>query len=54
MIGLAGTAKTALAPKGTVEVHGELWQAVADDPLEEDDPVKVVAIEGLTLRVKKG
>lgn len=53
MIGLAGKAKTRLAPKGTVEVRGELWQAVAESVLDVDDPVRVVGMDGLTLRVRR-
>ena len=53
MIGARGTAKTALAPKGTVDVHGELWNAVGDAPIAAGDPVEVVAIDGLQLTVRK-
>ena len=36
-----------------VYVEGALWQAVCDEPLTPGDHVKVVAIDGLTLTVKK-
>lgn len=39
---------------GRVFIEGELWRAVSDVPIEKDQPVEVVAIEGLTLRVKPG
>jgi len=54
MIGLKGTAHTALAPKGVVDVHGELWNAVAEEPVAKDDLVVVTGLEGLLLRVRKG
>lgn len=54
MIGARGTAWTALAPAGTVDVHGELWQAVADAPVAAGDPVEVIGIDGLRLRVRGG
>ena len=54
MIGARGTARTALAPAGTVDVHGELWQAVADPPVAAGEPVEVIGIDGLRLRVRGG
>jgi len=56
MIGAEGVARTALAPAGAgrpgkVQVRGELWSAVADRPLAADERVRVVDVEGLTLRV---
>ncbi|HMB67990.1 MAG TPA: nodulation protein NfeD, partial [bacterium] len=52
MIGARGTARTELAPSGTVEVHGELWNAVSDSPVAAGDPVEVTGIDGLQLRVR--
>jgi membrane-bound serine protease (ClpP class) len=54
MIGTTGVARGALAPDGQVQVGGELWRAVAEGGHVEDaHPVRVVSIEGLTLRVVK-
>ena len=52
-MGLAGVARTGLSPQGTIEVHGELWTAVSDTPLQKNDRVEVVGIDGLVLRVRK-
>jgi membrane-bound serine protease (ClpP class) len=52
MIGLVGVAKTALTPHGHVLVHGELWDAVSDQPLQPGDHAQVTRVEGLTLHVK--
>lgn len=54
MIGSSGTARTALNPKGTVFVWGELWQATSEDglPIEADDPIIVTEMDGLRLTVK--
>jgi membrane-bound serine protease (ClpP class) len=41
---------TALVP-GTVDVHGEIWQAVSDVTVETDTSVRVTAVNGLTLSV---
>jgi membrane-bound serine protease (ClpP class) len=37
---------------GNVFIEGELWKAVSDVPVEKDQPVEIVAVEGLTLKVK--
>jgi len=51
MIGTIGIAKTALRPEGKLSIHGELWDAVSDQPAEEGTSVKVLRVEGLTLYV---
>ncbi len=38
---------------GKVFIEGELWNAVSDEPIEKDSPVEVVAVDGLTLKVKR-
>ncbi|MCC7417561.1 MAG: nodulation protein NfeD [Acidobacteria bacterium] len=54
MIGQVGTALSAIdADGGRVSVHGEIWTAVADRPIEPDARVRVVGIDGLTLTVAK-
>ncbi|HEY5627059.1 MAG TPA: nodulation protein NfeD [Nitrospira sp.] len=52
MVGLVGTVKTALTPQGQVAVHGELWDAVSDQPLQPGDPAEVTSVSGLRLHVK--
>ena len=47
-----GQARTALAPAGTVFVHGEYWDAVSSSPVETGAEIRVVAIDGLKLRVE--
>ena len=55
LVGERGVAKTPIAPKGVgrVFVHGELWKARSDEPVDEGDTVEVVGIDGLTLKVRK-
>ncbi len=53
LVGTLGTAVSDLTPAGKVFVHGEYWNAVADDPLASGDEVRVVAVEGLCLRVRR-
>jgi membrane-bound serine protease (ClpP class) len=52
LVGMVGIVKTALAPQGQIVVHGELWQAISDLPLQPGDQVEVTGINGLRLSVK--
>ena len=55
MVGERGIAKERLAPKGYVQVHGELWRAIKTDDgpaIEMGQPVKIVKMDGLTLFVE--
>jgi membrane-bound serine protease (ClpP class) len=53
LAGEVGVAQTALDPTGTVFLRGEYWTATADEPIEAGAQVRVVAIEGLRLKVKR-
>ncbi len=53
LVGESGVVRTRLAPRGTVFVHGETWRAEADEEIEPDEPVEVVEVQGLTLRVRR-
>lgn len=49
-----GVASSDLAPAGTVQVKGEEWTAeAAEGTIHKGDPVRVVAVEGLRLKVAK-
>lgn len=52
MIGARGIVTETIRNSGWVRVHGELWQAAADELIEKGERVEVVAVEGLLLRVK--
>ncbi len=52
MIGLVGTATTALAPSGQLAVRGELWEAFSEQPLQPGESAQVLRVEGLKLYVK--
>lgn len=51
LIGEVAVARGPLAPVGQVAVHGELWRAVADQTVEDGARVRIVGVDGLTLRV---
>jgi membrane-bound serine protease (ClpP class) len=47
-----GVARSPLTPHGKVFVHGEIWDAIADEPVAVGEPVEVVAVRNLTLAVR--
>jgi membrane-bound serine protease (ClpP class) len=53
MVGEIGRAHERLAPSGTVLVHGEYWAADSDEPVDAGERVRVMAVEGLRLRVRR-
>jgi membrane-bound serine protease (ClpP class) len=48
IVGLEGVMRAG----GQVYVRGELWRAESDRPVREGDPVRVEALDGLSLRVR--
>lgn len=42
MIGEQGSAVTAVSDTGTVFVHGEYWDAIADEPVQEGQAIEIV------------
>jgi len=53
LLGATGVAQQPLAPSGQVLVHGELWQAESNAPVNPGEPVRVQAVRGLTLLVER-
>ncbi|MGX6647760.1 NfeD family protein [Maricaulaceae bacterium MS644] len=53
LIGLEGRVLDWEGGRGHVQVDGERWRATSKDSLQIDDRVKVIGVEGLTLKVKK-
>ena len=47
-----GVARSEMRPQGRVFVHGELWNAVAEQPVVEGEAVEVVAVRDMTLTVR--
>jgi membrane-bound serine protease (ClpP class) len=52
MLNEIGEARTALAPSGKVFVHGEYWDASSNSPVEEGAEVRILAVDGMKLRVE--
>jgi membrane-bound serine protease (ClpP class) len=55
MVGEIGQVVAAIEPgkPGRVVTHGEIWQANADQPIEEGVRVRVIGVKGLTLAVRR-
>jgi membrane-bound serine protease (ClpP class) len=55
MIGHEGVVISSLTPgtPGRITTHGEIWQAIADEAIPEGARVRVVAVDGLTLSVRR-
>ena len=55
MIGEAGEALSAIKPgtTGRVATRGEIWKAIAQEPIAAGDRVSIVSVDGLTLTVRK-
>ena len=51
LIGQTATVVDDPAPVGRVRLHGELWRARASVSVPEGEPVRILAIDGLTLEV---
>jgi membrane-bound serine protease (ClpP class) len=51
MVGEIGVTRTPLAPDGKIFVHGELWDAVSPEPVEEGRHVVVRGMNGFVLEV---
>ncbi|MFC1881401.1 nodulation protein NfeD [Thermodesulfobacteriota bacterium] len=52
LVGEIGVVKKALTPEGKVFVHGELWNARAKQPLDQNVKVRVVKVVNLILEVE--
>jgi membrane-bound serine protease (ClpP class) len=55
MLGKSAAALTSIDTKGgKVFVEGEYWNAISSSPIEQGQTVRVLGVEGLTLRVEPG
>ena len=54
MINQSGRARTPLAPgvAGQIDARGEIWTAVSRVPIAAGDPVRIAALQGLTMVVE--
>jgi membrane-bound serine protease (ClpP class) len=46
-----GVALTALSPEGKVFIHGEYWNAISATPIAPGTSIRVIGVQGLTLKV---
>ena len=54
MVGQLGRARTGISPDsaGQIDIRGEIWRALSTVPVEPAQPVRVRAVDGLTLLVE--
>jgi membrane-bound serine protease (ClpP class) len=53
LLGATGVAQQPIAPHGQILIHGELWQAESNSPIDSGDSVRVCAVRDLTLLVER-
>jgi membrane protein implicated in regulation of membrane protease activity len=53
LVGMRATVVTPCRPEGRVRLGGELWQGRCAEGADQGDSVEVVAVEGLTLVVRR-
>jgi len=53
IVGEIGEARTEIGDTGSVFVHGEYWNAESDEPIPAESKIQVIAVEGMTLKVKR-
>jgi len=54
LVGETGIAMTDVFEEGKVFLHGELWNAKSDEPIDKGERVIVTGVDGLLLLIKKG
>ena len=53
LLGLQGKARTDVYKEGQVFIHGEIWQAWSDEPIQAGETVTVEKVEDLKLKVRR-
>jgi len=53
LVGEMGIARTDIENQGKINIHGEIWNAFSDEPINAGESVEVVSVSGLKLRIKK-
>jgi membrane-bound serine protease (ClpP class) len=53
LVGAMGLALSNLAPQGVVQVENETWTALAEEPVNAGESVKVIGSDGLYLQVRR-
>ncbi|HPN33232.1 MAG TPA: nodulation protein NfeD [bacterium] len=53
LVGEIGVALSDIQGRGNVKVHGEIWAAYSEEAIRREEPIQVVAVEGMILKVSK-
>ncbi len=53
LIGETGVARSEVNTTGKVNIHGEIWNAYSDEPVESGENIVVISVDGLKMKIKK-
>ncbi|MEE8314095.1 MAG: nodulation protein NfeD [Myxococcota bacterium] len=53
LVGQLAVSETDIRPQGRIRVHGELWNAESDEPIERGQKVEIVGVHDLIVRVRE-
>ena len=55
LIGEIGEVIVEISPGkvGKISAHGEIWNAKSDEAIEKGEKIKIVAVDGMTVKVEK-
>ena len=53
LVGEIGRTISAVHKDGRVKVHGEIWNATSDEPIEGNRRVRIVSVSGLTVSIRE-
>jgi membrane-bound serine protease (ClpP class) len=53
LVGEIGQVRAPLSPSGKVFVHGEIWNADAEEEIPVGEKVEVVGFDGMRLKVRR-
>ncbi len=53
LIGSSATVERKIDPEGSIFLHGELWNARAEEPIARGERVRIVGVDDLVMRVAR-
>jgi membrane-bound serine protease (ClpP class) len=53
LVGAVGVCQAEIDPEGKIFVHGEYWNGISQEVIQPKEKVKVIEVDGLTLKVEK-
>ena len=53
LVGQMAVSESDIRPQGRILVHGELWNAESDEPIERGQKVEIIGVHDLMVRVRE-